>query len=144
MYGAAAGKPGQVQMVEFPERELQPGELMIAPLACGICANDVKLVDKGIRIKMRLAMRLPERLFRLPARVIENRAASRVPALFACGALVIIVPIKPTLPAQLFNCFNTGGLAVDDYSRNMWNADDQHSDDMPAEAAALAEPLVVQ
>jgi len=49
MRGASAGQPGEVQFVEFPEPELGEGEVILSPLACGICSTDVKQVQKGSR-----------------------------------------------------------------------------------------------
>lgn len=47
MRGASAGSPGEVEIIEFPEPELGDGEVILSPLACGICTTDVKFVMKG-------------------------------------------------------------------------------------------------
>ncbi len=47
MKGAAAGKPGQVIIADYPEPVASGDELVVEALACGICATDVKLVNKG-------------------------------------------------------------------------------------------------
>lgn len=47
MRGASAGNPGEVRIVDFPEPELGKGEIILSPLACGICTTDVKFVMKG-------------------------------------------------------------------------------------------------
>ncbi len=47
MKGAAAGTPGQVIIADYPEPAASGAELVVETLACGICATDVKLVNKG-------------------------------------------------------------------------------------------------
>jgi L-iditol 2-dehydrogenase len=47
MKGAAAGLPGKIQILDFPEPEMGPGDVMLKTLACGICATDLKSVQKG-------------------------------------------------------------------------------------------------
>ncbi len=146
MYGAAAGKPGQVQMVEFPERELQPGEVMIAPLACGICANDVKLVDKGSsEIKMALGHEVAGTIIQT-AGESDWKIGQRVVFLpyLPCGACYYCYHNQPTLCTNLFKSFPIPGGLADRViiPRNMVERGMiSISDDMPAEAAALAEPV---
>ncbi|HWQ46449.1 MAG TPA: alcohol dehydrogenase catalytic domain-containing protein [Longilinea sp.] len=47
MRAAVPGKPGQVEIINFPEPTLSKGDILIAPRACGICATDVKFVKAG-------------------------------------------------------------------------------------------------
>ena len=47
--GAAAGQPGQVVIVDYPSVEAGVEDLILAPTACGICATDVKQVQKGAK-----------------------------------------------------------------------------------------------
>jgi L-iditol 2-dehydrogenase len=49
MKGAVAGQPGVVNIVDFPEPSAGNGDMVIQSLACGICATDIKLVQKGSR-----------------------------------------------------------------------------------------------
>jgi L-iditol 2-dehydrogenase len=46
---AAANKPGEVIIADFPELQAGKGELIVETLVCGVCATDVKLVRKGAR-----------------------------------------------------------------------------------------------
>jgi len=45
--GAAAGKPGQVVLVDYPEPIAQDDDIILKPLVCGVCSTDVKMVKKG-------------------------------------------------------------------------------------------------
>lgn len=47
MKGAAAGKPEEVIFVDYPTPEAGEDDLLLAPTACGVCATDVKQVQKG-------------------------------------------------------------------------------------------------
>ncbi|MBI4731291.1 MAG: alcohol dehydrogenase catalytic domain-containing protein, partial [Chloroflexi bacterium] len=49
MKGAAAGQPGQVILVDYPEPDAGPMDIILAPTACGICSTDVKQVQKGAK-----------------------------------------------------------------------------------------------
>jgi len=42
-----AGSPGQVEWIEVGEPTVEPGGVLLRPLACGICSTDVKLVRAG-------------------------------------------------------------------------------------------------
>lgn len=47
MRAVTAGKPGQVQYMEFPEPRIGVGEVIIRPTVVGICSSDVKRVLRG-------------------------------------------------------------------------------------------------
>lgn len=42
-----AGSPGQVEWVEMDEPVVEPGGVLLRPLACGICSTDVRRVRAG-------------------------------------------------------------------------------------------------
>ncbi len=85
MKGASAGKPGQVQIVEFPDIPLEAGEIMVAPLACGICTTDVKMVQQGAQdVKYALG-------HELAGKVVETTPESR----WQIGQRVIVAPYLP-------------------------------------------------
>lgn len=146
MYGAAAGKPGQVQMVEFPERDLQTGEVVVAPLACGICANDVKLVSKGSNeIKFALGHEVVGNIIRV-ANECEWKVGQRVVFLpyLPCGACYYCLHNQPTLCVNLFKPYpNPGGLATRVIIPRVMVERGLIAvpEGMASEAAALAEPV---
>lgn len=47
MRAAVPGKPGQVEIINFPSPALADGDILIAPRSCGVCATDVKFVKAG-------------------------------------------------------------------------------------------------
>jgi len=47
--GASAGQPGQVVLVDYPEPEAQEQDVILSSSACGVCATDVKMVQKGAK-----------------------------------------------------------------------------------------------
>ncbi len=49
MKGAAAGQPGQVVFVDYPEPAAQEQDVILSASACGVCATDVKMVQKGAK-----------------------------------------------------------------------------------------------
>lgn len=49
MKGAAAGQPGQVILVDYPEPQAQEGDIILSTLVCGVCTTDVKMVRKGAK-----------------------------------------------------------------------------------------------
>ena len=49
MKGSAAGQPGQVILVDYPSIRAGAEDLILTPTACGICATDVKQVQKGAK-----------------------------------------------------------------------------------------------
>ncbi len=114
MRGAAAGRPGEVQIVEFPEPELGPGEVILSPLVCGICSTDVKQVQKGSQeVTYALGHELagevlqadPESNWEPGQRVI---AAPYLP----CGGCYYCLAGQPTLCNHLYETsLSPGGLA---------------------------------
>ncbi len=146
MYGAAAGKPGQVQMIEFPERELNDGEILVAPLACGICANDVKLVSKGsTETKYALGHEVAGTIVKIAGEVIW-KVGQRVVFLpyLPCGDCYYCYHNQPTLCVNLFRSYPIpGGLAnrVIIPRAMVERGLIPVPEGMPAEAAALAEPV---
>lgn len=146
MYGAAAGEPGQVRMVDFPERDLQPGEVKVVPLACGICANDVKLVTNGsTEIKYALGHEVAARIIQVTkeSRWKEGQRVAFPPYL-PCGGCYYCRRNQPTLCVDLFASSPVpGGLAERIIIPRKMAERGLISipDDMPAEAASLAEPV---
>ncbi|NPV77980.1 MAG: zinc-binding dehydrogenase [Anaerolineae bacterium] len=146
MYGAAAGKPGQVEMIQFPERDLQLGEVMVAPLACGICANDVKLVEKGTTdAKYALGHEVAGQIIQV-AEQSRWKVGQRVVFLpyLPCGACYYCLRNQPTLCTNLFEAFPIPGGLADRVIIPRAMAERGLiliPEDMPAEAASLAEPV---
>jgi len=150
MKGAAAGTPGEVRLIDFPEPELQDGDVILAPLACGICTTDVKLVQKGSKeIGYALGHEIageivavspgsgPAGGWQIGQRVV---AAPYLP----CGTCFYCMRNLPTLCVHLFDTYPIpGGLAeqvkipCDLASRGLLEI----PAGLSAEAACLAEPF---
>jgi L-iditol 2-dehydrogenase len=148
MRGIAAGKPGEVLIFDFPPPELGDGDLIVKPLACGICSTDVKMVNRGSGSKIEYALG-----HELAAEIVEvsdggNRwevgqkiiAAPYLP----CGACYYCQHGQPTLCKNLFSVFlSPGGLAelvkipCDLAARGTFLI----PDGLPVDIAALAEPF---
>jgi len=47
MKAMRVGAPGQVVWAEQDEPQIGPGEVLLQPLACGICSSDIKMVRRG-------------------------------------------------------------------------------------------------
>jgi L-iditol 2-dehydrogenase len=144
--GAAAGQPGEVRIVSFPEPEAQDKDAVLEVLACGICATDVKLVQKGAT-NTRYALG-----HELVGRVVHAPAGSRwalgqhvvVAPYLPCGACYYCTHGQPTLCTTLFQFSPLpGGLAervlvpAELAERGMFPVPSGMSDEL----AALAEPL---
>ncbi len=146
MYGAAAGKPGQVEIIQFKERDLQPGEVMVAPLVCGICANDVKLVEKGSTdAKYALGHEVAGQIIKVTEQS-RWKVGQRVVFLpyLPCGACYYCLRNQPTLCTNLFEAFPIPGGLADRVIIPRAMAERGLTlvpEDMPAEAASLAEPV---
>jgi L-iditol 2-dehydrogenase len=146
MRAAVAGLPGQVQIVEFPEPKLAPGELILAPLACGICSTDVKLVQRGAEeANYALGHELAGRVV---AASQESRwsVGQRVVAVpyLPCGECFYCRHAQPTLCGRLFDtAFLPGALAEEIWVPSRISECGLFSipDDLPDEIAALAEPV---
>lgn len=114
MRAATAGPPGTVKIVDFPEPDLGEGEIVLAPLACGICTTDVKLVQKGsLETKYALGHELAGEI-RVTAPGSGWEVGQRVVAApyLPCGACYYCLVGQPTLCTRLFDAsFFPGGLA---------------------------------
>jgi len=115
MKGVTVGQPGEVVWLDYPAPSVGPGEVVLAPLACGICTTDVKMVKQGSDGKHqyalghelvgRIAVADAEAPWRLGQRVV---VAPYVP----CGACYYCRRHQPTLCTHLFeNSLVPGGLA---------------------------------
>lgn len=146
MKGASAGKPGEVQIIEFPDMQLEAGDIIVNPLACGICTTDVKMVQKGTKEK-KYALG-----HELAGMVIETTPQSR----WQAGQRVIVAPYLPcggcyfclhnqqALCTHLYDVtIYPGGLAENVYvpralaERGVFAIPDH----VPNVVAALAEPV---
>jgi L-iditol 2-dehydrogenase len=146
MKGAAAGDPGSVVLVEYLEPEGLEKDVILATSVCGICATDVKMVQKGAR-DTRFALG-----HELAGRVIKGSTASG----WQVGQRVVVAPYLPC--GKCFYCLHgqgalclhlydisilPGGLAervlvpAELAQRGMFAIPDGLDD----ETAALAEPL---
>ena len=146
MKGAAAGQPGMVNIVEFPEPVARSGDMIIRSLACGICATDIKLVQKGAKeIKYALGHELVGEVIRPP----ENnkwKAGQHVAVApyLPCGKCYYCKQDQFTLCTDLYKVsYMPGGLAervlipADLAARGTFLVPEKMSDEL----AALAEPL---
>lgn len=144
---AVAGRPGQVEWIELDEPAIGPGELLLRPLACGICTTDVKLVRAGYTDGPRYALG-----HELVGEVVEVgegarwRVGDRVAAApyLPCGVCYYCLHGQPTLCLHLFeNSLEPGGLAERVRvpralaERGLFPL----PDGLPIQVAALAEPV---
>lgn len=115
MKGVTVGQPGEVVWLDYAEPVLGPGEVILAPLACGICTTDVKMVKQGSDGKNRYALG-----HELVGRIVAADPAARwsvgqrvVAAPYVpCGACYYCLHHQPTLCTRLFeNSLAPGGLA---------------------------------
>jgi L-iditol 2-dehydrogenase len=115
MKGVTVGQPGEVVWLDYPDPTLGPGEVLLAPLACGICTTDVKMVKQGSDGQTRYALghevvgridaAAPQSPWAVGQRVV---VAPYVP----CGACYYCHRHQPTLCIHLFeNSLVPGGLA---------------------------------
>ena len=85
MKAAAASQPGQVLIADFPEPRPGSGDLVVETLACGICATDVKLVQKGApELKYALG-------HEMTGRIVHAAPGGR----WQAGELVVVAPYLP-------------------------------------------------
>jgi len=112
---AIAGQPGQVEWIELDEPGVGPGEVLLHPLACGICTTDVKLVRTGYQGGPRYALG-----HELVGEVVAAgegarwQVGDRVAAApyLPCGSCYYCQHGQPTLCPHLFESgLNPGGLA---------------------------------
>ncbi len=146
MKAAAAGKPGEVQIVDFPEPEVKSGQILLEATACGICTTDLKLVHKGSeKIEYALGHELVGKVLQSPEGSpwkIGQRVA--VSPYLPCGKCYFCKRDQATLCTDLYsNSIHPGGLAervlISEAlaARGLYPVPDSLSD----EVAALAEPL---
>jgi len=144
--GLSSRKPGQPELIEFPEPELGVGEVILAPTVCGICSTDVKMATRGesdarYALGHEVAGEIidvhPSSKWSVGQRVV---AAPYLP----CGSCVYCHSGQVTLCPDLFkNSIVPGGLAERVYipaaiaERGLFLVPEGLSD----EVAALTEPL---
>jgi L-iditol 2-dehydrogenase len=144
--GLSAQKPGQPELIEFPEPELGAGEVIVAPTVCGICSTDVKMAMRGEA----------EARYALGHEVVGEIIAAHPSSKWSVGQRVVAAPYLPcgsctychrgqvTLCPDLFkNTIVPGGLAERIRippaiaARGLFAVPEGLSD----EVAALSEPL---
>ena len=144
--GAAAGQPGVVSIVDFPEPLAKNGDMVIRSLVCGICATDIKLVQKGSKeIRYALGHELVGEVIREPQNgkwKLGQHVA--VAPYLPCGECFYCKHGQYTLCTNLYKVsYTPGGLAervlvpAELAERGTFPVPASLSDEM----AALAEPL---
>ena len=115
MKALVAGQPGRTEWIEMDEPTIGPGEVLLRPLACGICTTDVKFVRAGYTGGPRYA--LGHELVGEVVAAGEDarwRVGDRVAAApyLPCGSCHYCLHGQPTLCPHLFeNSLLPGGLA---------------------------------
>lgn len=146
MKAAAAREPGQVVILDFPEPQTGEGDLVVETLACGVCATDVKLVQKGSREpKYALGHEMVGRIVKAPQDgKWENGQHVVVAPYLPCGQCYYCQHDQPALCKQLYSIFPLpGGLSerilipAELGRRGLFPVPKGMSDEL----AALAEPL---
>ena len=147
MKALKVGDPGQVIWVEQDDPQFGPGEVLLQPLVCGVCASDIKAVRRGNRDANPWALG-----HELVGRIIatgdgaQNPIGQRVVAApyVPCGTCYFCVHQQPTLCQHLFEQgLDPGGLAERVRiprllaERGLFPVPTL----LPSEAAALAEPV---
>ena len=147
MKAAIPGPPGEVEWIELDEPILGVGEVLLRPLACGICTTDVKWVRAGHSSGQRYVLG-----HELVGEVVAAgegakwQVGDRVVAApyISCGACHYCLHGQPTLCPHLFeNSLDPGGLAERVRiprplaERGLFPL----PDGLPVEVAALAEPI---
>jgi L-iditol 2-dehydrogenase len=142
-----AGAPGCAEWIEVDEPALEPGSVILQPLACGICSTDVKQVRAGYQGGPRYVLG-----HELVGEVIATgkdapwRPGDRVAAMpyLPCGVCAYCQAGQPTLCPHLFEVtLQPGGLAEkvlvpgELARRGLFPLPAA----LPLAAAALAEPL---
>ena len=144
--GASAGQPGKVVLVDYPEPEAGEQDVILSSSVCGVCATDIKMVQKGAKdTRFALGHELVGRVIKAPssqAWKIGQRVAV-VPYL-PCDQCYYCKHGQPALCTDLYAItINPGGLAERVHvpselaRRGMFSIPDGISDDL----AALSEPL---
>ncbi len=146
MKAAAASEPGQVIIAEFPEPQAGEGDLVVETLVCGVCATDVKLVQKGAReLKYALGHEMVGRIIQTPPDGHWKIGQHVVVAPYLpCEKCYYCLHGQPALCRQLYQIFPLpGGLSerilvpAELGRRGLFLVPPGMSD----ECAALAEPL---
>lgn len=148
MKGLAAGKPGESIFSEFPMPELEKGDLMVKPLACGICSTDVKMVKRGSKgeIKYALGHELSAEIVAVSEYEKKWEVGQRIIATpyLPCGTCYYCQHNQPTLCIHLYEeTLIPGGLAEKVKIPRILAARGTFPipKGMGAEVAALAEPF---
>ena len=146
MKGAAAGQPGQVILVDYPEPVAQEQDIILSTTACGVCATDVKMVQKGA----------PDTRFALGHELTGKVIKASSTQVWKVGQRVAVAPYlpcdqcyyckhgQPALCTHLYEISILPGGLVERVlvpselaRRGMFALPDELSDEL----AALAEPL---
>ncbi len=144
---AVAGQPGHMEWIELDEPAVGPGEVLLQPLACGICSTDVKQLRAGYQGGPRYALG-HELVGKVVAAGEDTKwqVGDRVVALpyIPCGVCHTCLRQQPTLCPHLFeNSLSPGGLADRVHiprplaERGLFPL----PPNLPLEFAALAEPV---
>ncbi len=146
MKGASAGQPGEVLLVDYPEPIARDEDVVLAALACGVCATDVKQVQKGARdTRYALGHELTGRILKGSATLgwqVGQRVA--VAPYLPCNECFYCKQGQPALCTSLYSIsINPGGMVeqvlvpAELARRGMFAIPNGMTD----EQAALAEPL---
>jgi len=115
MQALVAGAPGRTEWIEMEEPAIGPGEVLLRPLACGICTTDVKFVRAGYTGGPRYALG-----HELVGEVVAASEGARwqvgdwvaATPYLPCGSCYCCLHGQPTLCPHLFeNSLDPGGLA---------------------------------
>jgi L-iditol 2-dehydrogenase len=143
---AIAGKPGQVIITDFPEPIIGAGDLVVETLTCGICATDIKLVNKGSQeTNFALGHEMVGRIIKEPQKSHWKVGQHVVVAPYLpCGKCFYCQHEQAALCPNLYEVFPLpGGLSerilvpAELAQRGLFQVPPGMSD----ETAALAEPL---
>ena len=146
MKGVAAGKPGEVIFVDYPAPEAGEDDLILSPTACGVCATDVKQVQKGAQ----------DTRFALGHEVVGKITKTSQSQELKIGQRVVVSPYLPcgncfyckrgqeALCSHLYETsISPGGMAEEILIPGELGRRGTFAlpDDLADETAALAEPL---
>jgi L-iditol 2-dehydrogenase len=146
MKAAAAGLPGIVQYIDFPEPETGEDGVVLAALACGLCATDLKTIQKGsAKPEYALGHELVGRVIAAgPQSGWQTGQLAAAAPYLPCGACSYCLHDQPTLCPHLFETsLFPGGMAERVFipGRLAKHGLFLIPEAMPVEHAALAEPL---
>ncbi|MCC6190356.1 MAG: alcohol dehydrogenase catalytic domain-containing protein [Anaerolineales bacterium] len=86
MKGVTVGQPGEVLWLDYDEPTLFSGDVLLASLACGICATGVKMVKQGSNEKNR---------YTLGRELAGRSVADDLAARWSVGQPVVAAPRVP-------------------------------------------------